>query len=144
MPWIWLNEKQYPEYQHSFYNILADCENKDSADYNYCVADFRKTLNFNKTVNKITLRVSADSFFHLYINGELKGIGPAASGGDFLCRRIAPKHYFNNYEFECDSESKQHFWVYFRSVRPFAWNGGGSCSSCTRSKGDRETFYIEL
>lgn len=105
MPWIWLNEKQYPEYKQSFYNILADCENKDSADYNYCVADFRKTLNFNKAVNKITLRVSADSFFHLFINGDLIGVGPSSPGGDFLCVGTAPKHYFNNYEFECDSDS---------------------------------------
>lgn len=109
MPWIWLNEKEYPEYQHSFYNTLADCVNKDSSNYNYCVADFGKTFNFNKNISKINLRVSADSFFHLYINGALKGIGPAASGGDFLCRATAPKHYYNNYEFEYDSNSVEIF-----------------------------------
>ncbi len=105
MPWIWLNEKQYPEYQHSFNNVLLDCKNKESSDYNYCVADFKKTFNFNKNINKIKLRVSGDSFFQLFINGDLKGVGPASPGGDFLCVGTAPKHYYNNYEFEFDSDT---------------------------------------
>ena len=103
MPWIWLNEKQYPEYQQSFNNVLLDCSNKDSSDYNYCVAAFKKRFDFNKNINKIKLRVSGDSFFQLYVNGDLKGVGPASPGGDFLCTATAPKHYFNNYEFEIDS-----------------------------------------
>lgn len=104
MSWIWLDEKYYPEYQHSFFNTLYDCDNKNSEDYKYCVADFSNCFYYEKNIKKIKLRVSADCFFHLYLNGELKGIGPSSSGGDFLCTGTTPKHYFNNYEFELNAK----------------------------------------
>ncbi len=105
MSWIWLDEKYFPEFQHSFYNILFDCDNKNSEEYKYCVADFLKCFSFEKDIKKIKLKVSADCFFQLYLNGELKGIGPVSSGGDFLCTGTTPKHYFNNYEFEINSNT---------------------------------------
>lgn len=104
MAWIWLDEKNYPEYQFNFYNTLYDCENKESQKYNYCVAEFYKVYSFKKEIGSIKIRVSADSFFQLYINGKLEGIGPASAGGDFLCVGKSPKHYANNYQFDCSGK----------------------------------------
>ncbi len=93
MAWIWLNKSEYPNFQNNTPNIKSDGY---STDY-YCVADFKKDFTFKKPVRTVSLFVSADSFFMLFINKELLGIGPVAAGGDFLCKTPAPKHYLNKY-----------------------------------------------
>ncbi len=105
MPWIWLDEKKYPECQKNIYNVLYDCENKYAEDCNYCVADIYKCFNFNKAVKSLMFRVSADNTYILHINGEFIGIGPASAGGDFLCRGTAPKHYADKYEIDFTDKS---------------------------------------
>ncbi len=106
MPWIWLDENKYPEFQKNYFNILSDCENMESDEYNYCVADIRKTFNFNgKAVKSLKFRVSADNTYILHVNGNFIGIGPASAGGDFLCRGTAPKHYADKYELDLSENS---------------------------------------
>lgn len=103
MPWIWLDEKKFPKYQKNNYNILADCDIKDSDEFNYCVATFYKSFDFSndsKTVKSLKFRVSADNTYNLQVNGRFIGIGPASAGGDFLCRKTAPKHYADKYEID--------------------------------------------
>jgi len=105
MPWIWLDKNRYSQFQNNTYTISGTSTVEILEKYNYCVAVFKKTFEFEKEIEKIKLRVSADCFFRLYINGKLEGIGPAASGGDFLCVNAAPKHYANIYELDlCGNE----------------------------------------
>lgn len=104
MSWIWLDEKAYPEFQKNISSIMQSDEVKSDGNINYCVADFYKKFDFNKKIEKIKIRVSADSSYILYLNNELIGIGPASSGGDFLCIERAPKHYADNYELNLNSE----------------------------------------
>lgn len=105
MPWIWLDKNKYPEYQLNNYNILYDCENKNEDKYNYVVADISKKYNFDKKIKALSFRVSADNTYILHINNKLIGIGPASSGGDFLCVGKAPKHYADKYELDLSAES---------------------------------------
>ena len=104
MPWIWLDEKIFPEFQNNIFTTMNSHEIKPEDNINYCVACFHKKYEFNKEIKKIKIRVSADSAYILHINGELIGIGPASSGGDFLCTGKAPKHYADNYELDIDGE----------------------------------------
>ena len=106
MNWIWLNKNIYPEFQKNYVNVNETPE-KEREKYNYCVAEFKKTFSFGKKIKSVKARVSADSFYHFYLNGEMKSIGPASSGGDFLCRRPAPKHYANLFEVECNSDTAE-------------------------------------
>lgn len=101
MSWIWLNKKEYPQYQLNFSNGNSIPE-ESKRKYNYCVADFQKTFSFSKKVERVTVNVSADCTFHLFVNGKYEGFGPAMPGGDFLCRQPAPKHYYNTYEINCN------------------------------------------
>ena len=100
MAWIWLNDKIYPQIQRNQYNILYDCENKNAEDFRYAVADISKTFLFDKAVKTLKIRVSADNTYILRINGKFIGVGPASSGGDFLCVGKTPKHYADIYELD--------------------------------------------
>ncbi len=104
MPWIWLDEIKYPEYQKNLFNTLYDCDCKEISKY--AVADFSKTFSFGKNIKSAKLRVSADNEYILFINDEFKGIGPALPGGDFLCTGKAPKHYADVYELEFNGTDK--------------------------------------
>ena len=98
MNWIWLNEIDYPDFQKNFVNINETPKEK-RGEYSYCVAEFKKTADFGCIIKSVKVKISADSFYHFYLNGKMLSIGPASSGGDFLCRRPAPKHYANEFEF---------------------------------------------
>lgn len=104
MPWIWLDKNKYPEFQKNRYNILFDCDNKNTEYYKYAVADISKKYRFDKKIKALKLRVSADNKYILHINNKLIGIGPASAGGDFLCTGKTPKHYADNYELDVDGE----------------------------------------
>ncbi len=104
MSWIWLDGKKYPQYQHNFSNTNS-VDDETEKRYSFCVADFKKTFSFDKPIVKAVLTVSADNYFHLYVNGGFTGMGPALPGGDFLCRRPAPKHYSNTYTVEADGNT---------------------------------------
>lgn len=104
MPWIWLDEKCYPEYQKNAYNTLFDCSNKESEKFLYCVADFEKCLEYGKKIKSFSFSISADNSYILHINDEFIGIGPALPGGDFLCTGKTPKHYSDRYELDFSSK----------------------------------------
>ncbi len=105
MPWIWLDDKIYPRFQHNRYNTLFDCSNKDDDQFNYCVTEFFTSYKYDKKIKSFNFRVSADNCYILHINKELIGIGPALAGGDFLCVGTAPKHYADRYNLDFSSDS---------------------------------------
>lgn len=89
--WIWIDPVQYPDVQFSEqYNTWP----KTMKD---CVADFRKTICFNKPLKQVTLYVSGDAVFRLWVNGAFVGQGPASAGGDFLMGDGLPWTYANKY-----------------------------------------------
>ena len=97
MDWIWLPEKIYPEYQQNFTNTNSVPSQKKE-EYPFTVAAFSKAFAYDKKIERAFIKVSADNCFHLFVNGKFTGLGPVLPGGDFLCRKPAPKHYFNEYE----------------------------------------------
>lgn len=103
MPWIWLDEKIYPEYQKNAFNTVSDFLGKESEKLRYCVADFENYFKYDKKIKSFEFSVSADNEYILFINNEFKGIGPALPGGDFLCTGKAPKHYADKYEIDFSS-----------------------------------------
>ncbi len=105
MPWIWLDEKIYPQYQLNKYNTLYDCTNKESENFKYCVADISGYYKFEKNIKSLTFRISADNCYILHINHNFIGIGPALPGGDFLCTGKAPKHYADKYVLDFSNET---------------------------------------
>lgn len=92
--WIWLNKKLYPDNQRTVCTLFADgtCEKM-----NYCVAEFKKVYEFDEEVNSLNIKISADTFFRLYINGEFVGNGPVCAGGDYESVKTPYWHYANNY-----------------------------------------------
>ena len=112
MPWIWLDQNKYPEYQKNTFNTLSDCSNKDLEEFRYCVADFEKYLKYGKKIKSFQFSVSADNCYMLFVNYDFIGIGPALPGGDFLCTGKAPKHYSDRYEL--DFSSKETFKLAFK------------------------------
>ena len=105
MPWIWLDQALWPQYQANFHNVNGVVPAERGSGPQYCVAEFTKKLGSGRRIEKAQLRISADSFFHLYANGKWIGLGPAAAGGDFLCTGCAPKHYLNEYELPVNADT---------------------------------------
>lgn len=108
MAWIWLDPKKYPQYQFNYPTIngMPGGFRENLLHWHYCVAEFYKEYCFQKEIKAVNLKVSGDSFYQLYLNGELCGIGPPAAGGDFLLRnRPAPKHYYNTHSFPSSGKS---------------------------------------
>jgi len=92
MSWIWLNDKTNPDIQNNYINVNST-DSEEREQYKYAVVRFEKTFEFKKEIKTINFKVSADSAYHLFINGEFTNIGPASPGGDFLCRKEYPHHF---------------------------------------------------
>lgn len=132
MNWIWLDEKIYPEYRKNYPNVTG-MSPEERAEYPYCVAQFKKDFAFGKKISRAVTEISADNFFHLFINGEFTGIGPAAAGGDFLCECPAPKHYFNTYETEINSDTLSfdiHVRLLSQKLTDYSRGCGGAAVKC--------------
>ncbi|MGM9624155.1 MAG: hypothetical protein ACI3XM_00475 [Eubacteriales bacterium] len=85
--WIWLPKELYPTHQTT--TLTTD----GGAD-TYAVAEVKKTFALGRAVRLAELRVSADTAFVLYLNGEHIASGPASVGGDFLFDdRVPAQHY---------------------------------------------------
>lgn len=100
--WIWLDPAVYPQYQNSFYSAMdRDC----CPDARFCIASFRKTFRFAAPVLRAELRISADTLYHLTVGDRFLGVGPAAVGGDFLCKHNPLPHYADFYEYLPEGEN---------------------------------------
>ena len=103
--WIWLSDARYPEFQRTDFPEICSQERPDA---NFCVAEFRKTLAFPCGIDRAELRVSADIFYTLYLNGAFAGKGPASAGGDFLCDRAdALPQYADQYTLYPDGNTME-------------------------------------
>ncbi|MBR6764763.1 MAG: hypothetical protein IKM13_13580 [Clostridia bacterium] len=92
--WIWLPESRYPQYQTT---ALTGFDYVESLPYT--VAEFQKEYRFDKTITAAKLRVSGDTLFRLYLNGDFVLSGPPAAGGDFIGNEV-PQPQFYAYETE--------------------------------------------
>ena len=88
-PWIWLPYEKYPDNQKTRFDALSS-----APDDSYCVAEFSRTYNFDKDIDCVKLRFSADTQFQLFCNGEIIATGPAVVGGDFLGNGKARDWYY--------------------------------------------------
>ena len=106
--WIWLDKEKYPEYQSCiFHSCASDKTPLDPAyPHNYCVAELTKKFVFDSVPERIELRVSGDSIFRFWVNGEFTGLGPASAGGDFLCNKEPLNWYYAN-KYEIFSNSRE-------------------------------------
>lgn len=77
--WIWLDKEIYPDKQNTrLSGLLNDTE------YNYAVAEFKKSYTYKKKIKQINLRFSGDTAFEIYLNEEIIATAPVPVGGDFL------------------------------------------------------------
>lgn len=97
--WIWLDEKRYPMEQETFFTLFSKQQN-----IRYCCAEFRKSYHFSRKIFKLNIKVSADTKYFLYINGEFVGQGPVCHGGDYGFDGTMPYCYYNTYELKTASE----------------------------------------
>lgn len=88
--WIWLSEKEYPEYQTTVLNTFVGSKSSDD----FVVVNVRKEYRFEQPIVSAELRFSGDTFFVLECNGTYLANGPATAGGDFLDNnRPRPQYY---------------------------------------------------
>lgn len=87
--WIWLDAQSYPAIQQCDYSSMQTVKSDV-----YAVAEFRKDYRFGKNISNITLRVSGDTAFEIFLNDSLILTGPVPAGTDFLCNDMPrPAHY---------------------------------------------------
>ena len=82
--WIWLNPKQYPDWQETIVNPIC----KGAVNAPFAVAEFRRTFPLKGEACSLVLRVSGDAAYRIWVNEHMIGQGPPSSGGDFLCDDI--------------------------------------------------------
>lgn len=97
--WIWVDE----DISFGGNKTAISIFDKENIDYEYMVAEFKKEEKFDKKIRRITVEISADVRFWLYINGEPIGVGPVCAGGDYANIKPMPYTYFNTYELEIGS-----------------------------------------
>lgn len=106
--WIWLD----PQFEEA-YQLCRPCamdreEGKKDA-CRYAVAEFRRSYAFDRPVESVSLRVSGDTVYRLYLNGALVGQGPVSAGGDFLCHRPMPRFFATRYELPVQGKNLEFF-----------------------------------
>lgn len=103
--WIWLDSEIYPELQHCRFSPMQTKE-----DNTYAVAEFRKDFSFGKKIKSVSLHVSGDTAFELYVNDDCVFTGPVPVGGDFLGNDMPrPKHYSSEITLTPDSDTLSFF-----------------------------------
>jgi hypothetical protein len=75
----------------------------------FAVAEFRKSYPLEKKLCALSVEVSADVFYRLYVNGELIGCGPVSAGGDWGNTTQLPYLYFNTYKLALNADSLSFF-----------------------------------
>ena len=89
--WIWLPSDKYPDRQSCCY---SDLESDKSGLFT--VAEFKKDYRFDKKIKSATLRFSADTALHLYVNGEICATGSVSPGGDFLSNEKPRSNFYSS------------------------------------------------
>lgn len=103
--WIWLSKEKHPEKQNTINTVFYDGEKRV-----YAVAEFTKKYSFEKLIEKIDLRFSADTYFELYLNGEIIATGPVPIGTDFIGNEnVRGQHYASEATFEVNGNVAEFF-----------------------------------
>lgn len=103
--WIWLNSQRYPDAQNTKFTGL-DTEK----EWNYTVAEFKKTYSFDKKIVSMKIRFSGDTEFRLFCDGKLIATGPISVGGDFLGNdKPRGEHYASTLTLTPNSEAVEFF-----------------------------------
>ena len=71
--WIWIPHSMYPGHQTTVYSALAD-----QSCGHYTVAEFMRTYHLEQAPAGIRLRVSGDTVFQLFLNGQAVNIAAQA------------------------------------------------------------------
>lgn len=91
--WIWIDKKIFPEYESCPVSLF----DKSRENHEFIVAEFKKSLKFDKDIKNVSIEISADVKFHLYINDKFTGLGPVCAGGDYGAAIPMSVHYSNSY-----------------------------------------------
>lgn len=102
--WIWLNEKDYPEFQHS-----KQTNEADSAGMHYCVAEFKQSFKLRDKPVFSALHIFADTKYRISINQSVLGVGPVNNGGDFVLKESLPLCYYSTFEFNAKKGNNEIF-----------------------------------
>ena len=94
--WIWIPHSMYPGHQTTVYSALAD-----QSCGHYTVAEFMRTYHLEQAPAGIRLRVSGDTAFQLFLNGQAVISGPPCAGGDFIGNETAREQYAYETELDC-------------------------------------------
>ena len=95
--WIWLNSKEYPDYQIS--RFMRDDEKNDK----FAVAEFNNNYSYDKKIVSAEIKVSASIKYLLWINDKYIGRGPIDNGGDIDLQINMPAQYYNTYSIAINS-----------------------------------------
>ena len=107
--WIWLSKDKYPGKQNTINTVFQNRENCV-----YAVAEFTKKYTFEKKIEKINLRFSADTYFELYLNGKIVATGPVPVGTDFIGNEnVRGQHYASEASFAVNGNEA----VFFARVK---------------------------
>lgn len=102
--WIWLPEEHFPNEQITKYSAFL------GGDYRQVIAEFKREYSFAQKVIRARVRVSGDTYFELYLNGEFVCTGPACVGGDFMSNeRMRPNFYAWELDLHPDSDTLEFF-----------------------------------
>jgi len=91
--WIWFPRSLYPDHQTSACSQLASVPTEK---HHYAMASVSRTYKTDRSIHKVQLRFSGDTFFALFCNDIHIASGPASAGGDFLdgyCEKPLPNYY---------------------------------------------------
>lgn len=90
--WIWLDPDRYPNEQKTYSTFFSQ-----KNGFRYCVAEFKRAFTWGKPIEKVIIRVSGDTSFRLYLNGEFVGEGPVKEVNDFFDTAVHGDRYANYY-----------------------------------------------
>ena len=91
--WIWLNAEKYPLCQTTRRTTFAEPKNAP-----FAMAEFRKTVKLRARPIRVTLNVSGDTKYWLWVDGRFMGMGPVCAGGDYGNVLSMPFYYATRYE----------------------------------------------
>lgn len=77
-PWIWIDPSLYPDRQTSRYTGTWGNDSENDT-----VVEFSKSLSFDKKIESVEIKYSADALAQLWVNDRFLGTGPVLQGGDF-------------------------------------------------------------
>lgn len=90
--WIWLDPAVYPSEQRTYSTFFSE-----KNDFRYCVAEFKRAFSWGKPIERVTIRVSGDTCFRLYLNGTFVGEGPVKEVNDFFDTAVHGERYASSY-----------------------------------------------